>query len=167
MIPALLIFKLYSDPQETIDEMILTYEPGSIVTCLSMQKNVKNIEFFINSVYLHSKKPMIPYKMMTETMFRCLELNGLDITGPSITYELLARRVCRTGNKSFASTYGNDPMVDQMSYEKLTYREAVQRAGVLQGVLFEDISRAMNVGLSQTLNGEEPTFTPLEELIRI
>ena len=134
-----------------------------------MQKNIKNVEFFINGVYLHSKSPQIPYNLLTDMMFRCLDINGMDITGPSITYEMLARRVCRIPgtNKPFAFAFGKNPQIDQMSYTKLTYREAVQRAGVLQGVLFEDVSKALNVGLAQTLNGETPTFTPLEELIKI
>ena len=119
-----------------------------------MQKNIKNVEYFINNIYLNSKVPLIPYKLMTDMMFRCLELNGMDLTGPSITYELLARRVCRIGdtNKPFAYAYGKQPGIDQMSYTKLAFREAVQRAGVLQGVLFQDISNSMNIGLAQTLN---------------
>ena len=167
IIPALLDFKLYTDPQETPTEVIVSYEPGAIITPLSMQKNIKNVEFFINSIYLRSKIPMIPYNLLTDMMFRCLDINSQDITGPSITYEMMARCLCRSGQNSFAYAYGKNPNIDQLSYEKITYREAVQQAGVLQGVLFEDISRAMNVGLSQTLNGRQPTFTPLEELIKI
>jgi len=169
IIPAQVDLKLYEEPQETQDNIIISYEPGAIVTSLSMQKNIKNVEYFINNIYLNSKVPLIPYKLMTDMMFRCLELNGMDLTGPSITYELLARRVCRIGdtNKPFAYAYGKQPGIDQMSYTKLAFREAVQRAGVLQGVLFQDISNSMNIGLAQTLNGEQPTFTPLEELIRV
>ena len=103
---------------------------------------------------------------MTELMFRCLEINSIDLTGPSITYELLARRVCRTGDHSFATTFGKNPNVDPMSYKKLRFRDAVQQAGVLQGILFQDVSRAMNVGLAQTLNGKKPTTTPLEAIIK-
>lgn len=169
IIPTMLNFNLYQDPQETESHIVVSYEPDSIITSLSMQKNIKNVEFFINSVYLHSKSPQIPYYLLTDMMFRCLDINGMDITGPSITYEMLARRVCRIPgtNKPFAFAFGKNPQIDQMSYAKLTYREAVQRAGVLQGVLFEDVSKALNVGLAQTLNGETPTFTPLEELIKI
>jgi hypothetical protein len=169
IIPTMLNFNLYQDPQETESHIVISYEPDSIITSLSMQKNIKNVEFFINSVYLHSKSPQIPYNLLTDMMFRCLDINGMDITGPSITYEMLARRVCRIPgtNKPFAFAFGKNPQIDQMSYAKLTYREAVQRAGVLQGVLFEDVSKALNVGLAQTLNGETPTFTPLEELIKI
>jgi hypothetical protein len=53
-----------------------------------------------------------------------------------------------------------------MSYTKLPFRSAVQQAGVLQGMLFQDISRSMNVGLSQTLNGKKPQTTPLEAIIK-
>jgi hypothetical protein len=168
IIPTMLDFNLYTDPQETPDHIVVSYEPGATIASLSMQKNIKNVEFFINSIYLHSKTPLIPYYLLTDMMFRCLEINGQDITGPSITYEMLARRVCRIGdtNTPFAFAYGKNPNIDQMSYTKLTYRTAVQRAGVLQGVLFEDISKAMNVGLSQTLNGEKSTYTPLEDLIK-
>lgn len=169
IIPTILDFNLYSDPQETADHVIVSYEPGATITSLSMQKNIKNVQFFIESIYLHSKIPLIPYYLLTDMMFRCLEINSIDLTGPSITYEMLARRVCRIGetNTPFAFAYGKNPNIDQMSYTKLTYRTAVQRAGVLQGVLFEDISKAMNVGLSQTLNGEKTTSTPLEDLIKV
>jgi hypothetical protein len=112
---------------------------------------------------------MIPYNLLTDMMFRCLEINGIDLTGPSITYEILARRVCRIGdtNTPFAFAYGKNPNIDQMSYTKLAFREAVQRAGVLQGVLFQAVSDSMNIGLAQTLNGESPTYTPIEDLIKI
>ena len=103
---------------------------------------------------------------MTEMMFRCLEINNIDLTGPSISYELLARRVCRSGNKSFSTVYGKNNQVDQMSYTKLRFREAVQQSGVLQGILFQDISTSMNKGLAMTLNGKESTPTPLEKVIR-
>ena len=102
---------------------------------------------------------------MTELMFRCLEINGIDLTGPAITYELLARRVCRHGDKSYATVYGKGN-ADPMGYEKLRYREAVQQSGVLQAILFEDISTGMNKGLAQTLNGKQPTVTPLEQIIK-
>lgn len=103
---------------------------------------------------------------MTELMFRCLEINSIDLTGPAVSYELLARRVCRSGDKTFASVYGRNQNVDQMSYEKLRFRDAVQRAGVLQAVLFQDISTGMNKGLAMTLNGKKSTATPLEKVIR-
>jgi hypothetical protein len=56
--------------------------------------------------------------------------------------------------------------VNPLSYTKVAFREAVQRAGILQGLLFQDISTAINVGLSQTLNGIEPTVTPLEKVVK-
>jgi hypothetical protein len=166
IVPASLNFNLYNDVQEDIDNYIITYDPGSEICSLGIQKSVANVEFFINQIYLYSKSPQVPYNLMTEMMFRCLDINGIDLTGPSITYELLARRVCRSGDHSFATTFGRNPGVDQMSYTKLPFRSAVQQAGVLQGILFQDISRSMNVGLSQTLNGKKPQTTPLESIIK-
>lgn len=166
IVPAMLNFNIYNDIQEDIDNYIITYDPGSEICSLGIQKNVANVEYFINQIYLYSKSPQIPYNLMTELMFRCLEINSIDLTGPSITYELLARRVCRTGDHSFATTFGKNPNVDPMSYKKLRFRDAVQQAGVLQGILFQDVSRAMNVGLAQTLNGKKPTTTPLEAIIK-
>lgn len=166
IVPAMLNFNLYNDIQEDPENYIITYDPGSEICSLGIQKNVANVEFFINQIYLYSKSPQIPYNLMTELMFRCLEINSIDLTGPAITYELLARRVCRTGDHSFATTFGRNPNVDPMSYTKLRFRDAVQQAGVLQGVLFQDVSRAMNVGLAQTLNGKKPTTTPLEAIIK-
>jgi hypothetical protein len=166
IVPAVLNFNIYNDIQEDIDNYIITYEPGSEICSLGIQKTIANVEYFINQIYLYSKSPQIPYNLMTEMMFRCLEINSIDLTGPSITYELLARRVCRSGDKPFSVTYGKNPNVDPMSYTKLRFRDAVQQAGVLQGILFQDISRSMNVGLAQTLNGKEPTSTPLEKIIK-
>lgn len=166
IVPAMLNFNIYNDIQEDIDNYIITYDPGSEICSLGIQKNVANVEYFINQIYLYSKSPQIPYNLMTELMFRCLEINSIDLTGPAITYELLARRVCRSGDHSFATSYGRNPNVDPMSYKKLRFRDAVQQAGVLQGILFQDISKAMNVGLSQTLNGKKPTTTPLETIIK-
>lgn len=166
IVPAVLNFNIYNDIQEDPDNYIVTYEPNSTICSLGIQKNVTNVEFFINQIYLYSKSPQVPYHLMTEMMFRCLEINGIDLTGPSIAYELLARRVCRAGDHSYATKYGKDPTVDPMGYNKLRFRDAVQQAGVLQGVLFQDISRSMNVGLAQTLNGKQPTETPLEKIIK-
>lgn len=166
IVPAMLNFNIYDDVQEDVSDYIVTYEAGSNICSLGIQKTVTNVEFFINQIYLYSKSPQIPYKLMTEMMFRCLEINGIDLTGPAITYELLARRVCRKGDVPFATTYGTDPDVDQLSYDKLRFRDAVQQAGVLQGVLFQDISHSMNVGLAQTLNGKKPTASPLETIIK-
>ena len=165
--PAVLNFNIYNEIQEDLDNYIVTYEPGSEICSLGIQKTVTNVEYFINQVYLYSKNPQLPYNLMTFLMFRCLEINGIDLTGASIIYELLARRVCRTpSDKPFASIYGKQPGVDPMSYVKLPFREAVQRAGVLQSILFQDISKGMNKGLAQTLNGKTPTSTPLETIIK-
>ena len=167
IIPAQLDFNIYNEVQEDLDNYIVTYEPGSNICSLVIQKTVTNVEYFINQVYLYSKNPQLPYNLLTFIMFRCLEINGIDLTGASIVYELLARRVCRTpGDRPFSTVYGKQPGVDPMSYTKLPFREAVQRAGVLQSILFQDISRGMNKGLAQTLNGKTPTATPLEAIIK-
>lgn len=166
IVPAVLDFNIYNDIQEDIDNYIITYDAGSEICSLGIQKNVTNVEFFINQIYLYSKSPQVPYNLMTEMMFRCLEINSIDLTGPSITYELLARRVCRTGDHSFATTFGRNSNADPMSYTKLRFRDAVQKAGVLQSILFQDISTGMNKGLAMTLNGKEPTPTPLEKIIK-
>lgn len=166
MVPARLTFNVYHDIQQTEDYFILTYDPGAEICCLNISKSALNAEWFIKQIYYYGHTPQIPYHLLTDSMFRCLEINDVDLTGPSISYELLARAVCRSGNKPFAFVYGRQPNVDPMSYEKLQYREAVQRSGVLQGILFEDISKALNVGLSQSLNGVEPVPTPLEKIIR-
>lgn len=166
IVPAVLDFNIYNDIQEDPDNYIITYEPGSEICSLGIQKTITNVEYFINQIYLYSKSPQIPYNLMTEIMFRCLEINSIDLTGPAITYELLARRVCRSGDRPFSTVFGKSAGVDPMGYKKIRFRDAVQQAGVLQGVLFQDISKAMNVGLSQTLNGKQPTATPLETIIK-
>jgi hypothetical protein len=166
IIPSVLNFNIYNDIQEDPDNYIVSYEPGSVICSLGMQKSAINVEFFINQIYLYSKSPQVPYNLMTELMFRCLEINGVDLTGPSITYELLARRVCRHGDKSFATVYGTKPDVDPLGYDKLPFRAAVQQAGILQGVIFQDISKSLQVGLAQTLNGKKPTATPIEKIIK-
>ena len=166
IIPAALNFNIYNDIQEDPDNYIITYEPGSVICSLGMQKSITNVEYFINQVYLYSKSPQVPYNLMTELMFRCLTINGIDLTAPSITYELLARRVCRAGDHSYARVFGTKPDADPLGYEKLPFRAAVQQAGVLQGVIFQDISKSLQVGLSQTLNGKKPTSTPLEKIIK-
>lgn len=165
IVPAVLNFNIYDDVQEDPDSYIVTYEAGSEICALAIQKTAVNVEYFINQIYLYSKSPQVPYNLMTELMFRCLEINGVDLTGPAITYELLARRVCRHGDKSFASVYGKGE-ANPMGYEKQRYREAVQQSGVLQAILFEDISTGMNKGLAQTLDGKQPTTTPLEQIIK-
>ena len=130
IVPAMLNFNLYNDIQEDPENYIITYDPGSEICSLGIQKNVANVEFFINQIYLYSKSPQIPYNLMTELMFRCLEINSIDLTGPA------------------------------------RFRDAVQQAGVLQAVLFQDISSGLIKGLSATLNGREPVPTPLEMIIK-
>lgn len=165
-VPAMLSFNVYSDIQEDENNFIITYEPGSDISMMGIQKNVGNVELFINQIYLYSSIAQIPYNLMTEMMFRCLEINGIDLTGPSITYEMLARRVCYSGNSTFAKTYGKNQNVDQMSYDKRPFRRAVQESGILQSILFQDISTGINKGLAQTLNNIEPVSTPLEKIIK-
>ena len=164
-LPTTLEFHIYDDIQEDPDYYILQYEAGSKICSVAMRQSIKNVEFYINQVYLYSKTAQIPYNMMTEMMFRCLEINGMDLTGPSITYEIMARRVCRSGNHPFAFKYGAGG-VSPMSYDKEPFRTAVQRAGILQGLLFQDISSAITVGLAQTIDGVEPTVTPLEKVVK-
>jgi hypothetical protein len=167
-IPAIMSFHVYSDPQETPDEYILTYEPDSIVVNVALRQSVANVEYFLNQVYLCNRKPVVPYNMMTEIMFKCLEMNKIDLNGPAETYEFLARQLCRdeSGTNSFAKVYGRNPNVDQNSYKKVWYREAVHNEGPLQSILFQDISKGLNVGLAATLNGKTVRDTPLEKIIR-
>lgn len=165
-IPAMITFNIYEDIQENADYYILSYNPGSKICSVAIQKTYANCEMFLNQIYIHSKSPQVPYNLMTDMMFRSLEINGTDFDGPSIVYELLARRMCQKNGKPFAFVFGKAPGVDPMSYDKLRYREAVQKAGILQGILFEDISSAINVGLQQTLNGVKPEDTPLEMVIK-
>lgn len=167
-IPAVMSFNVYSDPQETPDEYILTYEPGSIVTNVALRQSVANVEYFINQIYLYNRQPIIPYNMMTEMMFRCLEMNKIDLNGPSITYEFLARVLCRdeSGSNPFAFVYGRNPNVDQKSYLKLSHRESVQREGALQSILYQDTTRGINVGLAATLDGKPTKDSPLEKIVK-
>lgn len=165
-LPATMNFQVYDDVQETPDYYVLTYDTGAKVCSVAIRQTVANVEYFINQVFLYSKTAQLPYNLMVEMMFRCMEINKIDLTGPSIAYEMLARRVCRHEGKPFAFVYGKNPGVDQMSYEKEQFRTAVQRAGVLQGMLFQDISSAINVGLSQTYDGVKPTVTPLEKVVK-
>lgn len=167
-IPSLMHFNVYSDIQETPDSYVLTYEPNSRIVDVAIRQSLANVEYFINQIYLLNKQPIIPYNMITEMMFRCMEMNNIDLNGPSITYEFLARRLCRdeSGNDTFAKVYGRNPNVDQQSYVKLWHREAVQNEGVLQSILFQDISKGLNVGLAATLNGRETVQSPLERIIK-
>lgn len=166
IVPVMLNFNLYEEAAEDVDSYIVTYDPESEVCSLNIQQSFTNAEAFLNQVYLESSKPQVPYNMLTDLMFRCLDMNKTDLTGPSITYEMLARRVCKgNGRFSFAKVYGKDPSVDQMSYRKVDFRLAVQESGVSSSLFFQDISKSINIGLAQTLNGEQPEETPLEMII--
>lgn len=166
IVPVMLNFNLYEEAQEDVDSYIITYAPDAEVCSLNIQQSSVNVEAFLNQVYLESSKPQVPYNMLTDLMFRCLDMNKTDLTGPSITYEMLARRVCKgNGRFSFAKVYGKDPSVDQMSYRKVDFRLAVQESGVSSSLFFQDISKSINIGLAQTLNGEQPEETPLEMII--
>jgi len=166
IVPVMLDFNIYEEPQEDIDSYIVTYQPDSEICSLNIQKSCVNVEAFINQVYLESNKPQVPYKILTDLMFRCLDMNKINLTGPSITYEMLARRLCKgSGRESFAKVYGKNPDVDQMSYRKVDFRLCVQESGISSSLFFQDISKSINIGLSQTLNGEKPETTPLEMII--
>lgn len=167
-IPSLMHFNVYSEIQETPDEYILTYEPNSKIVDIAVRKSVANVEYFINQIYLLNKQPIIPYHLLTELMFRCMDINEIDLNGPTITFEFLARRLCRTesGDDTFAKVYGRNPNVDPHSYKKFWYREAVQNEGVLQGIIFQDVSKSLNVGLAATLNGKKTIESPLEKVIK-
>lgn len=166
IIPSTLHFVLYDDVQEDPEYYILSYDADDEVCSLAARQSLKNVEFYLNQIYLHSKTPQLPYNIMANMMFRCLELNGINLHGPSITYELLARRMCRHHGKPFAFVYGKEAGVNPLSYEKEEFRSAVQRAGILQGLLFQDISSSINIGLAQTIRGIPPTETPLEKVIK-
>jgi hypothetical protein len=53
-----------------------------------------------------------------------------------------------------------------MSYIKFAYREAVQKAGAIQAMLFEDISKGINVNLANTLNNVPTEDTPFDKIMR-
>ena len=165
-IPTMINLNIYGDLQEDMDNYIITYEPDSIITSLAFQQNVESVCAYIDLIFLHSKIPLVPYHLMVDMMFRNLELNSIDLEGPSIVYELLTKRLCRNGRETFAFTYGKNPNVDPMSYEKLPYRLAVQKAGAMQAMLFEDISKGINVNLAATLNGVESEDTPFDKILR-
>jgi hypothetical protein len=80
---------------------------------------------------------------------------------------MLARRLCKlpNGRGSFAKAYGTDMNVDPMSYRKVDFRLCVQESGVSSSIFFQDLSKSINIGLQQTLNGEESESTPLEMII--
>lgn len=167
-VPTMIDLKLYQTPQEDMDNYIIEYEAGADICSLAFAQNIANVCAFFELEFLHSKVPLIPYPRIPDMMFRNMELNKIDLTGPSFIYELLARRLCRNedGSQTFAFTYGKNPNVDPMSYTKLAYREAVQRAGAIQAMLFEDISKGINVNLANTLNGVETEDTPFDKIMR-
>lgn len=167
-IPCVVSLLLYGEVQEEPDNLIISYEPDSPITRLAIQQTAANVEFFINQIYLYSKIAQLPYNMMTELMFICMSMNKTDLTGPSIIYELLARRVCRMENgDTFAKIYGKDSSVDQFSYKKANFRTLVQESNALSGLLFQDVSGSVRKGLASTLNGKKQVDTPLEQIIRL
>lgn len=169
-VPGMLSFNIYDDIQEDPDYYIISYDPNAVVCSLGIQTTFVNVEFFINQMFLYSKSPQMPYMLMPEMMFRCQEINGTDLTGPCITYELLARRVCRDPNntaRSFAAIYGSNPKgANQLGYLKQPYRTAVHDAGVLQAICFQDSAKGMSINLAKTLNGGKTTVTPLEKIVK-
>lgn len=135
---------------------------------MAFAQNIENVSKYFDLIWLHSKLPLIPYNRLTDMQFRNLELNKIDLDGPSLVYELLARRLCRNedGSQTFAFTYGKNENADQMSYTKFAYREAVQKAGAIQAMLFEDISKGINVNLANTLNNVPTEDTPFDKIMR-
>ena len=167
-IPALMTFNLYAEPQEDPDNIIITYEPNSAITRLSIRQNVVNVEYFINQIFLYSKIAQIPYPLIVQMMFTCLSMNNINLKSPSIIYELLVRRTCRTeDNDTFAKIYGKNPQVDPLSYKKDNFRSLVQTSNFLSGLLFQDISNSVKKGLCSTLNNRKTRETPLEEIVKI
>jgi len=167
-IPALMSFNLYAEPQEDPDNIIITYEPNSAITRLSIRQNVVNVEYFINQIFLYSKIAQIPYPLIVQMMFTCLSMNNIDLSSPSIIYEMLTRRTCRTeDNDTFAKIYGKNPQVDPLSYKKDNFRSLVQTSNFLSGLLFQDISNSVKKGLCSTLNNRKTRETPLEEIVKI
>jgi hypothetical protein len=164
-IPSLLEFNIYTAIQEDAKEYTVTYEPDSEICRLDFQQNILNIEEILD-IFVSGRTPQIPYNILVLMVFRCLEMNKIDLTAPSIVYELLSRRTCHSGTKSFAYVYGKDDKVDQMSYTKNAIREAVQKSGILQGMMFEDLGMSIQTGLQQTIRGIDPTPTPLESIIK-
>ena len=165
-VPAMVNYNIYSDIEETSEHYIVEYEPGSVVCSMGIQQSFTNVEFFVNQIYLWSTSPQLPYDIMTNMFFKCQTINATDLTGSSIIYETMARRVCRSGNDTFAKVYGANKNVDPMSYTKPSFRTAVQEAGALQGLLFQDTSGSIKTALAKTLDGIEPDATPLETIIR-
>ena len=167
-IPALMTFNLYAEVQEETDYLIITYEPNSAVTKLAIRQNVVNVEYFINQIFLYSKIAQIPYSLIVQMMFNCLSMNNIDLDSPSIIYEMLTRRTCRTeDNDTFAKIYGKNPSVDPLSYKKDNFRSLVQTSNFLSGLLFQDVSNSVKKGLCSTLNNRKQRETPLETIVKI
>ena len=161
-------FNLYAEVQEEADYLIITYEPDSAVTKLAIRQNVVNVEYFINQIFLYSKIAQIPYPLIVQMMFNCLSMNNIDLDSPSIIYEMLTRRTCRTeDNDTFAKIYGKNPSVDPLSYKKDNFRSLVQTSNFLSGLLFQDVSNSVKKGLCSTLNNRKQRETPLEEIVKV
>ena len=159
-------FNVFSPIQEDAEHYIITYEPNSDICNALINATYKNCEAYIDQIYLHSTTPQIPYDIMTDMMFRSFELNRTNLNTPALGYEFLARRLCfGKDGKLFAFTFGKGN-ADPMGYVKLGFREAVQKSGALQGILFQDISQSLNYGLAETIRGATPEDTPLEKIIR-
>lgn len=165
-IPTMVDLNIINDIQETMDDYVLTYEPDSLVCSLAFQQNIANVCQYLDLVFMNSKLPLMPYHLIADMTFRNLDLNKINLSGPSIIYETMARRLCRNGRDTYAFTYGRDSNINAMEYTKLGYREAVQQAGATQAMLFEDISQGININLANTINGVESDETPLEKIIR-
>jgi hypothetical protein len=167
-VPALLSFNLYAEVQEEPENLIITYEPNSAITKLAIRQNIVNVEYFINQIFLFSKVAQIPYNLIVQMMFNCLKMNKIDLNSPSIIYEMLVRRTCRTeDNDTFAKIYGKNPSVDPLSYKKDNFRSLVQTSNFLSGLLFQDISNSVKKGLCSTLNNRKQRETPLETIVKI
>ena len=167
-VPALLSFNLYAEVQEDPENLIITYEPNSAITKLAIRQNVVNVEYFINQIFLYSKVAQIPYNLIVQMMFNCLKMNKINLDSPSIIYEMLVRRTCRTeDNDTFAKIYGKNPSVDPLSYKKDNFRSLVQTSNFLSGLLFQDISNSVKKGLCSTLNNRKQRETPLETIVKI
>ena len=168
-IPATVELQLYQDMEETTDEYIISYDAGATICSVAFQQNIYNVEAFLNMVYLYSGLPLIPYDRIVDMSFRNQLINKIDLEGPSMVYELLSRRLCRDPDDEhnlFASLYGRNMNINKMGYQKLTYRESVQKSGAVQAMLFEDISKGINVNLVKTLNGLKSDETPMDMIMR-
>jgi hypothetical protein len=167
-VPALLSFNLYAEVQEEPENLIITYEPNSAITKLAIRQTIVNVEYFINQIFLFSKVAQIPYNLIVQMMFNCLKMNKINLDSPSIIYEMLVRRTCRTeDHDTFAKIYGKNPSVDPLSYKKDNFRSLVQTSNFLSGLLFQDVSNSVKKGLCSTLNNRKQRETPLETIIKI